>query len=65
MPDDGTTNLLPTQNYALFELAERTGQTVQQLVTGETGALTRMEFYLWDRFRLAQARLHQQAQSTK
>ncbi len=35
--------------------------SVQQLLTGMQGAMTNMEFYLWQRYRLAQARLQQQA----
>jgi hypothetical protein len=34
---------------------------VRELLTGQRGPLTNMEFYLWQRYRLAQARVQQQA----
>lgn len=34
--------------------------TVRALLTGAHGPLTQMEFYLWQRWRVAQARLQQQ-----
>jgi hypothetical protein len=34
--------------------------TVRELMTGEPGALTRMEWYLWARYRTAHQRLEQQ-----
>lgn len=60
MPTPGTADNTPTENYALFALAESLGKTVRELVTGAGGVLTGTEHYLWGRFRLAQARLAQQ-----
>lgn len=35
--------------------------TVAELLTGQPGPMTNMEFFLWQRYRLAQNRLYQQA----
>jgi hypothetical protein len=44
----------------LFAQAETFGRPVRELLTGQPGPLTNMEFFLWARYRLAQARLRQQ-----
>jgi hypothetical protein len=50
----------PTEHYALFETAESLGKTVAELLTGQAGALSNMELYLWNRWRWARERLRQQ-----
>lgn len=52
--------MLPTEHYALFELAETLGKTVAELLTGAPMPLSNMEFYLWNRYRLARERIRQQ-----
>lgn len=44
----------------LFAQAEAFGRPVRELLTGQAGPLTHMEWYLWMRYRLALARLRQQ-----
>jgi len=46
-------------------LAESLGKTVRELLTGQPGSLTNLEWYLWTRFRTAQARLQQQQRKRK
>lgn len=60
----GTADLVPTPNYAMFETAEQLKMTVRTLLTGTTAPMSLMEEYLWRRYRLAQARLRQQANRT-
>ena len=61
MPDpQSPATLLGTQNYALFQTAEQLGRTVRELMTGQPGPLTACEQLMWQRFRLATARLQQQ-----
>lgn len=57
--------MVPTENYALFELAESLGKTVAELLTGESQPLSQMEFYLWNRYRAAQQRLKEQSKWSK
>ncbi len=52
--------MVPTDNYALFELAETLGKTVAELLTGEAQPLSNMELYLWNRYRFARERIRQQ-----
>jgi hypothetical protein len=52
--------MVPTENFALFELAESLGKTVGELLTGGSQPLSNMELYLWNRYRVAQARIRQQ-----
>jgi len=52
--------MVPTENYALFELAETLGKTVGELLTGRPQPLLNMELYLWNRYRFARERLRQQ-----
>lgn len=61
MPESGSADLAGTGNFALFQTAEQLHKTVRELVTGQTGPLTSTEQYLWNRYRLATARLQQQA----
>ena len=44
----------------LYAQAESFGRPVRELLTGQAGPLTHMEWYLWGRYRWAQARLRQQ-----
>ena len=60
MPGDGA-DLAGTTNYLLFQNAEAMHRTVGELLTGRMAPLTNMEHFLWARYRLATARLHQQA----
>lgn len=57
--------MIPTENYALFELAESLGKTVAELLTGKPQPLSQMEFYLWNRYRAAQQRLKEQSKWSK
>ena len=59
-PSVGSAQLVPTENYALFALAEQCHSTVAQVLTGRQGPLSQMEFYLWQRWQVARARLTQQ-----
>jgi len=53
--------MLPTENYILFELAERLGYTVRELLE----KMGNLEFQLWQRFYTARARLEQQRRKSK
>jgi hypothetical protein len=44
--------MLPTENYALFQLATDLGKTVRELLD-TPGPLTCMERYLWRRWKMA------------
>jgi len=52
--------MIPTENFALFELAESLGKTVAELLTGGSQPLSNMELYLWNRYRFACERIRQQ-----
>lgn len=41
-------------------MAERMHQSVRHVLTGQNAPMTHMEYWLWSRYRLAQARLAQQ-----
>jgi hypothetical protein len=49
-----------TDNYWTFSLAQKLKTTVREMLTGQAGPLTRMEWYLWARFESAQKRIEQQ-----
>jgi hypothetical protein len=57
--NDGSADMLPTENYALFQLATDLGKTVRELLD-TPGPLTCMERYLWRRWKMARQRLEQQ-----
>ena len=57
--------LEPTRNFERFMLAEQTGRTVRELLTGERGPLTAMEAFLWRRFSHAKNRLQTQGVKRK
>lgn len=44
----------------LFAQAETFGRPVRELLTGQPGPLTNMEWFLWVRYKTAVARLRQQ-----
>jgi len=45
----------------LFQTASDFGRPVRELLAGAPGPLMHMEWYLWARWRVARARLQQQA----
>lgn len=49
-----------TDNYWTFSLAQKLRVSVREMLTGQAGPLTRMEWYLWARFESAQKRIEQQ-----
>ncbi len=49
----------------LFAQAVTFGRPVREMLTGMPGPLTAMERYLWTRYNLAQARIHQQYSSAR
>jgi hypothetical protein len=62
LPEDAGANVVPTRNYGMFaNVKELGGKTVAEYLTGEGKPVSAMEDYLWSRWRMATARLQQQA----
>ncbi len=52
--------MIPTRRFAMFRTAEQLHKTVRELMTGQAGAMTCMEEFLWTVYRTAVARLEHQ-----